>query len=121
MLPHLHPSCPNPATTLLRRQRSPGEGLMLTQTMQMSQSICKMMRDFKNAGGNSDLPSTLRMSTLVTSRSKGWSTGKPWPSGCQMHNGRDTACGLLYPAWGCYGAGITSPKDFKGTQDYQVV
>ena len=40
----------------------------------------------QNGGGSSDLFSALRMSASVISKSKGWLAGKPWPSGCQLHN-----------------------------------
>ena len=81
------PPSPQPYTILPRRQRSPGEGLMPTQKVQVSGSRlnCKRMTDCQNGGGNSDLSSALRMSTLVTSRSKGWPASKLQPSGCQTH------------------------------------
>ena len=48
------------------------------------------------------------------SRSKGWPTSKPLPSGCQLHNLRKTAHGLPHPVPEC--SDYLPPKDFKGTQ-----
>ena len=64
------------------------------------------MKECQNGGGSSDLFFTLRMSTLVTSKSKNEHfgdikvkglacTGKLQPSGSQLHSGKKMAGHLL--------------------------
>ena len=103
----LHTLCPNLATTLPGRQRNPRERLGLTQTMPASGSTHTCRR---TGGGNSNLSSAPRMSTLATSKSKGWPTSKPQPSGCQVPNGKKTAGGTLHPALVCWGERTISSR-----------
>ena len=83
--PPLHP---NPATTLPRRQRNPGERLGLAQSKQASGSTTtyRQMKACQNGGGSLDPFFTPRTSASAMSKSRGWPTGKLQPSGYQLHS-----------------------------------
>ena len=57
----------------------------------------------------------------MTSRPKGWPASRLWPSGCQPHNLRKTVHGCPTLPGVAEMQGLPSPRNFKGTQDYQVV
>ena len=78
----------NPPTTLPGRQRNPRERLGLPQSKWVSRSIptCRRMKGCQNGGGSSNIFFTLRMSSLVMSKSKGWPDSKLQPSGCHPHS-----------------------------------
>ena len=96
---------PNLAATLPGRQRNPRERSGLTHTVQVSGSTptCRGMEECQNGQRSSDLFSTPRMNTLAMSKSKGMPVSKLWASGCKPHNRKKMACGLLHPAWWCWG------------------
>ena len=71
-----------------RKVKTPWREIELIWTIQKSGSTptCRGMEECQNGGGSSDLFSTPRTSASVMSKSKGWSTYKPQPSGCQQQN-----------------------------------
>ena len=84
-----------------------------------STHTCIRMNGCPTGGGNLDLSSAPRMSTLVMSKSQGWPTGKLQPSGCQLHSWKKIAGGPLHPAWVCWGKRTIFPQRTSKDQGLQ--